>query len=171
MTVPRGCRLIDRQNGRYAVDDLGEVWSCTYSGAGPGRRGGSHAGPWRRLLPRVGRRGYLVIKLSRGKTHYIHTLVLEAFAGPCPPGKEACHGPGGRLDNRLVNLRWGSHIENMADALLDGALVTKLTPSRVRTIRRAAETGVARKTLARMNKVSKSTVGSVLRRLSWKYVD
>jgi hypothetical protein len=170
MTVPRGCRLIAGQDGKYAVNGLGGVWSCTWSGSASGARGGSHIGPWRKLKPRVGLRGYLQIKLARGKTFYVHDLVLEAFVGARPRGKEACHGPGGRLDNRLANLRWDSHVENMADALRAGAIATKLTPAKVRAIRRAATKGTTQKTLAAMCGVGGSTIGSVVRRRTWKHV-
>lgn len=45
----------------------------------------------------------------------VHHLVLEAFVGPRPPGLVACHGPGGRLDNRLSNLRWDTQRSNVYD--------------------------------------------------------
>jgi HNH endonuclease len=170
MSLPESSVVIAGQAGKYAVSREGDVWSCTYSGAAPGCVGGSHSGPWRKLRPRVGRRGYLQVKLARGKTHYVHDLVLSAFVGPRPPGKEACHGPGGRLDTRIENLRYGTHAENMLEALIDGGLVTKLSPSRVRSIRRGAKIGVARKTLAATNGVSKSAIASVVRKLSWKFV-
>lgn len=50
----------------------------------------------------------------------VHRLVLAAFAGPCPPGMEACHGPGGPADNWVVNLRWDTHSANMFDRRRDG---------------------------------------------------
>lgn len=52
---------------------------------------------------------------GRSRTSKVHRLVLDAFVGPKPPGTECCHGPGGRYDNRLENLRWGTPIENTAD--------------------------------------------------------
>jgi hypothetical protein len=50
----------------------------------------------------------------------VHQLVTRAFHGPPPPGHEVCHGPAGCRDNRWTNLRWGTHVENMADQLRDG---------------------------------------------------
>ena len=64
--------------------------------------------------------GYLYVTLHAGpRTRRVHAavLVLEAFAGPCPPGHEALHGLKGREVNWLVNLRWGTHRENERDKL------------------------------------------------------
>src|SRR5438309_620970 len=61
---------------------------------------------------------YLYVSLCDGPRRRriaVHVLVLEAFTGPRPDGQEARHGPGGRQDNRTVNLRWGTHRENEQD--------------------------------------------------------
>jgi hypothetical protein len=69
-----------------------------------------------RLYTRPG--AHQTVKLSRsGKVanQYVHRLVLAAFVGPCPPGNDACHGDGDPTNNRLTNLRWDTHRENMRD--------------------------------------------------------
>jgi hypothetical protein len=48
-------------------------------------------------------------------------MVLEAFVGPRPPGKEACHGPEGHLDNSVANLRWDTRTNNILDAVREGS--------------------------------------------------
>lgn len=53
--------------------------------------------------------------------------MLEAFVGPCPPGEECCHGPGGPADNRLANLRWDTRQANIRDAVLGGKHVGSRT--------------------------------------------
>lgn len=83
----------------YQVSDLGRVWS---------EKSG------RILTGKVGARGYREMKLD-GHTLRVHRLVLTAFAGPCPPGQEACHDNDVPDDNRLANLRWDTHAANMAD--------------------------------------------------------
>lgn len=57
-----------------------------------------------------------------GKKHLVsvHTLVLLAFVGPRPDGMEACHNNGIAHDNRLENLRWGTHRSNNQDRLRHG---------------------------------------------------
>jgi HNH endonuclease len=169
--LPAGCRPVPG-HARYAIGPDGRAWSCTYSGGA----GGSRVGPWRRHRGKVGRRGYLEVKVG-GRSRYVHDLVLEAFAGPRPAGLEACHGDGGRLDNSRGNLRYGSRVENMADAIRAGTIArgtrnarAKLTPSGVRAIRRASKAGRSRKAIAAMAGVAPSTVGRVLRRVAWEHV-
>jgi len=54
------------------------------------------------------------------RSFYVHHLVAAAFIGPRPEGSEVCHGPGGFLDNRAVNLRYDTHHENIRDKIADG---------------------------------------------------
>ena len=50
----------------------------------------------------------------------VHHLVLEAFVGPRPEGKECNHKNGVPSDNTLGNLEWVTHAENMAHAHFTG---------------------------------------------------
>src|SRR5258708_9521362 len=54
------------------------------------------------------------------RTWPVHQLVRLAFGGQRPAGMESLHGPGGNLDDRLVNLRYGTSKENAADRVRDG---------------------------------------------------
>lgn len=68
------------------------------------------------LKPRHDTEGYLLVSLcSRGRvfTRKVHHLVLEAFVGPRPDGCECDHINTIRDDNRIENLRWVSHGENV----------------------------------------------------------
>lgn len=51
------------------------------------------------------------------KPHYarVHVLILTAFIGPRPEGLIALHGDDDPVNNRLSNLRWGTHSDNQAD--------------------------------------------------------
>lgn len=66
--------------------------------------------------------GHLTVSLCnrKQKTRFVHQLVCEAFIGPCPDGMEVCHGPNGKLDNSISNLRYGTRSDNEKDKIRDG---------------------------------------------------
>src|SRR5215468_1391435 len=67
--------------------------------------------------------GYLRVNYTdddrvRHHNESVARLVLMAFdPDGYEEGHEACHGPGGRADNRLVNLRWDTSEANRKEAL------------------------------------------------------
>lgn len=79
----------------------------------------------------------------------VHQLVALAFLGPCPAGQYVLHGPGGKLDNSLDNLSYGTPADNNGrDRLRDGTLPrgprhgnSKLTEPDVGTIRSRVAAG------------------------------
>lgn len=158
----------------YRVGSDGSVWSCQKKGVGAGL-----AGKWRRLKEVWIGKGYLGVRLGVNrvhKTHYIHRLVLEAFAGSCPEGMEACHNDGNRLNNWLNNLRWDTPAANQADRIKHGTdhrgekhYRAKLTKTKVLEIRRLASQGWRPVELARRYGVSNAAVGNVIRRETWTH--
>lgn len=149
----------------YQVTDDGQVWSEK-----------SH----RWLRPGKHRFGYAIVNLYRDNRPHlelVHRLVLEAFVGPCPPGLECRHLNGNPTDNRLENLAWGTHTENMADRTRHGtdnrgtrSRTAKLTQENVyaiRTLHRWA--GYTKRELAQMFGVSFHTVTDVILRRRWAW--
>lgn len=62
--------------------------------------------------------GYENVQLWSGgafTTIGVHQLMLLAFVGPVPEGKEVLHGDGCKTNNTLPNLRYGFPKENMVD--------------------------------------------------------
>jgi hypothetical protein len=148
-------------DGLYDVSDQGEIWSWQLWRGTRGRilRGNCDA------------KGYLrVWLLGRGKRRYrlIHQIVLEAFAGPCPPGHEGRHGRAGgsRTDNRLINLEWGTRADNVADKIRDGT--TRLSPDDIAMIRVSREAGWRLREIADEFGVSISAVHGVLSGRNWR---
>jgi NUMOD4 motif len=85
--------------GWYEVSDAGDVYSLPRAGT-----------PGGLLTAQPDSAGYRQVALSRyGRVSKVLVghLVLEAFTVPRPPGKRARHGPGGKADDSLPNLRWG----------------------------------------------------------------
>lgn len=94
----------------YSVSDLGQVVSR------------------RRGVPRLLRgclsaNGYRSVWLCNGhgrKQVGIHRVVLLAFVGPCPPEMEGRHLDDDSSNNRLSNLAYGTHGDNMKDQVANG---------------------------------------------------
>lgn len=111
---------------------------------------------------------------GKGAPKKVHRLVLEAFAGPCPDGMDACHNNGQRDDNRPENLRWGSRKENCADAKRHGTFAVgernghaKLTRSNVEIIRQMRAEGRTYQSIADRFGVSLQTARSAAKGWTW----
>lgn len=166
----------------YEVSNLGRVRSLDHV-ATTGRGYRFVRG---RILKQVKKGAYLTVNLSDGskrRTCTVHSLVLRSFAGEPPEGMEACHGPAGKLDNRLVNLRWDTKAANMADKHRDGTAGVvghkgvdnpraRLAEADVREIRRFyVAGGWSQSALAARFGVGKTTIAAILQRRTWREVD
>lgn len=159
----------------YRVGNDGSVWSCQKKGLGAGK-----IGSWRQLKPCLSGKGYMAVRVGFDgsiKQIYIHHLILEAFVGPCPKGMECCHGLGGPADNRLENLRWGTHGENIKDKLLTGTqpmgsgiYCSKLREADIPVIRARCANGETFTLLASECRVDPETIRSAYLRKTWKHV-
>lgn len=111
-------------------------------------------------------------KDGRPHTRTIHRLVLEAFAGPCPAGMEACHNNGNHFDNRLKNLRWDTHSENTYDSLRHGTFsVARLTQQQVQQIMVDCDSGQQlQREIATKYGVKQSTVSRIANHRTWKHL-
>lgn len=97
--------------------------------------------------------GYLCVNLARNgknRTRTIHQLVLEAFVGPRPEGCQACHNDGNRHNNKSVNLRWDTPLNNSTDRVLHGTFArgeraggAKLNADLIAAMRALRRVGVA----------------------------
>jgi hypothetical protein len=65
--------------------------------------------------------GHMTVGLrSPARTAHVHHLVLEAFAGPRPPGLWGCHNDGVAANNHVSNLRWDTPQSNVHDTIRHG---------------------------------------------------
>lgn len=74
----------------------------------------------RLLKPALDGRGYLAISGKWGNPIKVHRIVLFTFLGRPEPGQVARHLNGVKTDNRLENLCWGTHSENLQDRKWQG---------------------------------------------------
>lgn len=98
----------------YEVSDLGSVrsWHAYQGNPGP-----------RLLRQNWNIRGYLCVGLcdaGKRETRAVHAIVLDAFVGKCPEGEERRHLDDDPLNNRLPNLSYGTHSQNMLDQVRNG---------------------------------------------------
>lgn len=106
--------------GAYEVSDQGRVRSLDRWLAYRHTRR-LHRG--RVLSPGRRSSGHLVVSLHKktaSRSHYVHQLVLRAFAGPRPSGQEVRHLDGVPTNNRLGNLVYGTRTENKYDEVRHG---------------------------------------------------
>jgi len=85
-------------------------------------QGGEVFGPRGKMKGQIIKGGYIRVNLG-GQKKLVHRFVLETFVGPCPEGMEARHLDGNPANNRLSNLCWSTHKENVRDQYKHGTAV------------------------------------------------
>jgi hypothetical protein len=124
--------------------------------------------------PREDKDGYLNLNMyvnNKKKQIRVHRLILETYVGPCPPGMECLHGPGGKLDNSIKNLRWGTHGDNCLDVVASGThkgvnhSQSKLSPDDIREIRNMGATSASIKF-----NIARGHVYRIKNRTSWGHI-
>lgn len=153
--------------GFYAASNMGRIKRLC---AGPGAREG-------RYLGFGDGHGYLVVHLSvngRKQRSWIHSLVLLAFVGPYPDGMEIRHLDGNPLNNRLSNLVYGTHQENIQDTLAHGKTTqgernpqAKLDYQKVAAIRRMHADGYSLGAIGERFGVTGSNIHCVVKGKTW----
>ncbi len=159
----------------YGISKDGRVWSKPRKNI----RGRKLRGRW--LKMHIDGPGRYFVGLWRSGKRYnkrIHRLVLEAFVGPCPGGMECRHLDGNQLDNRLNNLRWGTHKENMKDRDNHGTSnkghqhgKSKLSDYNVRMIIYLYFTGLYKQyEIADLYCIGPSVVSRICNQKAWKHL-
>ena len=107
-------------------------------------------------------------------------LVLLAFVGPPLPGQECRHLDDDHENCTLNNLKWGTHLENIHDAMRNGKTPrgessgrSKLTEVQVLEIRRlykAHSKDNSGPALGKRYGVTAPVITSIVRREIWKHV-
>lgn len=157
--------------GRYKVSTEGEIASMLTN---------------RILRPAKNSRGYPCVCLFDGQSpkkpvsFLVHRLVMAAFVGPCPDGKQVNHVNGIKTDNRLANLEYVTQTDNQRHAEYHGLAPkryrgranknAKLTVRDVQMIRKFAELGMPPAALGRAYWVDPTTIEDIRDRKAWSHV-
>lgn len=125
-------------------------------------------------------KGYMRVCLCMGgvmATRKIHREVAIAFI-PNPENKsEVNHINGIKSDNRVENLEWVSHLDNMRHASKEMLLkhgskssFSKLTELDIPNIRNKFNIGISQRSIAKEYKVSHTTIKHIINGDKWKHV-
>lgn len=171
-------RAVVGYEGVYDVSDDGRVRRVSDNAGG---RGEKPLDQPREIKVRLDVGGYPRVNLcrrGRAKQIFVHLLMLRAFVGPAPtPDHESAHENGVRTDNRLTNLSWKTHAENIADRMRHGNAhegdrhrSAKLTSAKVAIIRKRLRAGEGQSALADEHGVTRATLWGIAHNKTWKRV-
>lgn len=105
------------------------------------------------------------------RTWLVHSLVMLAFAGPCPDGMEVCHNDGNTLNNTIDNLRYDTKLNNEHDKTEEARIRMgqKIRDREVPEIReRYMQGGITQDVLAREYGVHYSSINRLVRGKSFR---
>lgn len=160
----------------YFADKLGNIYSIR-----PYKR----SKEWRKepikLTPQKQNNGYYTVGLRCDgitKVILVHHLILITFIGKRPKGFQACHGIGGKSDNSLKNLSWGSVSKNnKEDKKRDGTLYvgskhhnSKLNETQAIEIKRLIKQGINNHSIANKFGVHHTNISCIRRGVTWVHV-
>ena len=175
-------RDVPGYEGYYRVSDWGRVKSLARTVP---MKDGRKYRVGEKLLKPAWDGHYLHVIFSRSgqeTVNLVHRLVLEAFSGKCPEGKEARHLDGDAKNNKLKNLRWGTREQNVQDKVKHGTSKNggcrpglqhwnvRLTEDQVKEIRRRTLLGERPCHLCKEFNVNEATIRDIRNRKSWKHI-
>lgn len=151
----------------YIVSDKGNIRRCS------------------RIKPRITNGGYETFSPTapdkKQSYKFIHRAVAEAFIGPPPtPNHVVNHKNGIKTDNRLENLEWVTHSENIKHAYRTGLKsgskgsankASKITEDDVREILRLIANRVNQTEIAQMYGVSRRIISHISTGSRWSHVE
>lgn len=108
----------------------------------------------------------------------VHQLVAEAFIGHCPPGYEINHKDLDRHNNRIDNLEFVTHLDNIRHAIRAGAINkrgeshhnARLCNQDVVAIRLACANGAIRAEVAQKYGVKVKQIDKIISRERWGHI-
>lgn len=127
------------------------------------------------LKPNTIKGGYLQVALG-SKSYLVHRLVAMTYLNNPLNYKYVNHKNGIKTDNRLENLEWCSHSQNIKHAYNTGLMSNKgdcarhkkLSSDVVRKIRELYQTGkFTQKKLAHMYKTHQTNISRIIKNINW----
>jgi len=159
-------------DGWYEISDFGRVKRIK---KGPGSTVG------RILKTFLSKPGYCRVCLCKDtKRRYknVHRLVMAAFVGPCPEGKQVNHIDGDKENNHIENLEYVTQSENIRHSFAIGTrsqrgeknTQSSLTEDNVHEIRHLSLCGLTQKSIASRFNVTRTAISSIMTGKTWAYL-
>lgn len=165
--------------GFYEISNYGRVRSLERKALGPSGLFTVHG---KILKPDTIKHGYKRIQLfkhGKYKRQMVHRLVMRAFVGPVPRGKEVNHKNGITSKNSITNLCYMTRAQNNKHAYeVLGKLPQqgiahgrhKLTENQVRDIRKMRKNGRAISEIMKKHMCCAGTVSLIANRKIWRHL-
>ena len=167
-------RDIAAYQGLYQVSNLGRIK----------RLAGSYGTKEDRLLSPTLNDGYprvTLFKQGKGRSHFVHVLIAEAFIGPRHGHLEVNHIDGNKENNLLSNLEYVTPSSNRLHAYQKGLIDirnrqgsrnanAKLSETEAKQIRDRLATGESVNALARQHQVSWDTIADIRDQMTWTHI-
>jgi len=172
-TEPEIWKAIPGFETKYEVSNYGNIRSLDRSVEVLSKSGKNHKRVYKGKLLSPGRKkdGHLTVVLKKGSASYqVHQLVMTAFVGPTPHGKEILHADGNPANNKLENLRYGTRSENILDVFRIGKAWRKLTIPDVLEIKRKLKNGSTGAELAKEFNVSQSEISAIKKGVHYSWL-
>lgn len=129
----------------------------------------------------IGSTGYCMVSFSyqnKSKTQRVHRLLMSTFSPIGDENAHINHKNGDKIDNRLANLEWCTHQENMTHAFRYGLAnntgekngQSKLTEIQVKKIKLLLSQGVTQQKIANEYGVSRSCILGIHVNRLWSHV-
>lgn len=181
MTAPEQWLPVCGNEDRYAVSSWGRVKRLARVTTKRDQNGCPRQHRLQeRVLSASLRSGYPSVAIWDGQcavTTSVHRIVARAFLGEPEPGQLVLHGDGDRCNPALENLRYGSALDNAADAAAHGTVArgersgtAKLSEPQV-AILKGLRGLVSAKEIGATYGVSHMTVHGIWLGHDWKHVE
>ena len=132
------------------------------------------------LKPYISKQGYHIATLSyKGKNfkRRVHRMVAENFLEPVEGDVEVNHIDGDKLNNKVSNLEWISHSDNLTHFHANNNSnsgernnLSVLKDKDIANIREMSSNGVSSKEISLLYKVDYKTIWRIVTHQTWKYV-
>ena len=174
-SVPAGFKEIPGYDGRYFINEKGEVWSVAKSRLMSPQTSGSKDYPW-----------VLITENDKKKQpRTIHYLMRLTWMPPAPGevgsgGDKWCvnHKDGNKLNSHISNLEWTTNSDNAKHAWQNGLQAcgeakknAKFTSQQVTVIRLRVKYGETAYSIAKELNVAHGTIKKICRFESWRHQD